>query len=667
MKLNKKSYSLALASAVLILCLIFVSSAASAASLSAITETRITNHGTASSPDIYGDKIVWQDNRNGNWDIYIFDLAAKTEIHTTNLTNQTVPAIYKNLVVWEDERNGGHDIYVEDLSAKIQTRISKSGEAHNPAIYGNRIVWQDESNGISNIYMYDLSTKKETQITTSGKAFYPAIYDNRIVWQDERDGDYRHPDIYMYDLSNKKETKISTTKFIIGGHYSPTIYGNRVVWVGATTDDDYIYGIYVMDLSTKKQNIILKSTDEIGNPKIYGDDIVYSLAMTGDGFPDIYMYNLSTSERKKISTSQTAKEPDIYGNKIVWMDWRNEGPDIYMATLGSSLPVAAFSASPTSGKAPLNVKFTDTSIGTPKKWKWDFGDGTTSTSQNPTHKYSKAGKYTVKLTVTNAAGSNTATKADYIKVVTKPVAAFSVSPTSGRAPLNVKFTDTSTGTPTKWKWDFGDGSKSFLQNPTHKYSKAGVYTVKLTVTNAAGINTATKSKYITVISKPVAAFSASPTSGKSPLDVKFTDKSTGSPTKWKWDFGDGTSSTKQNPTHKYSKAGKYTVALTVTNAAGINTATKSNYITVTATSQAPTADFWGWPLSGKAPLKVTFTETSKGLPSSWKWDFGDGKYSTEKSPTHTYSAAGTYTVKLTAINAAGSSTKTKWNYIKVAK
>ncbi|WP_141241702.1 PKD domain-containing protein, partial [Methanosarcina spelaei] len=127
------------------------------------------------------------------------------------------------------------------------------------------------------------------------------------------------------------------------------------------------------------------------------------------------------------------------------------------------------------------------------------------------------------------------------------------------------------------------------------------------------------------------------------------------------------SSTKQNPTHKYSKAGKYTVTLKVTNAAGSNTVTKSNYITVTGTSQAPVADFWGWPLSGKAPLKVTFTETSKGSPTSWKWDFGDGKSSTEKSPTHTYSAARTYTVKLTATNAAGSSTKTKWNYIKVAK
>jgi len=248
-----------------------------------------------------------------------------------------------------------------------------------------------------------------------------------------------------------------------------------------------------------------------------------------------------------------------------------------------------------------------------------------------------------------------------------PVAAFSASPTSGKTPLNVKFTDTSTGSPTSWFWNFGDDSKSFLQNPTHKYSKAGTYTVSLTVKNAAGRNSVTKTKYITVTAKPVAAFSASPTSGKYPLKVKFTDKSTGTPTKWKWDFGDGTKSFHQNPTHKYSKAGKYTVTLKVTNAVGINTATKSKYITVTGTSQAPTADFWGWPLSGKAPLKVTFTETSKGSPTSWKWDFGDGKYSTEKSPTHTYSSAGTYTVKLIATNEAGSSTKSKWEYIKVAK
>ncbi|MGA9187244.1 MAG: PKD domain-containing protein, partial [Methanosarcina sp.] len=149
-----------------------------------------------------------------------------------------------------------------------------------------------------------------------------------------------------------------------------------------------------------------------------------------------------------------------------------------------------------------------------------------------------------------------------------------------------------------------------------------------------------------------------------PLSVVFTDKSTGSPTSWKWTFGDGTSSTVKSPTHKYSAKGNYAVTLTATNAAGSNTVTKSSYIKVT-TSAKPVADFWGLTLSGKAPLNVLFTETSTGSPTSWKWNFGDGTSSTVKSPTHKYSAAGNYTVALTATNAAGSNTKTKFQYIKV--
>jgi len=243
-------------------------------------------------------------------------------------------------------------------------------------------------------------------------------------------------------------------------------------------------------------------------------------------------------------------------------------------------PIANLSANPTSGKVPLNVKFTDISTGIPTKWKWTFGDGTSSTQQNPVHKYSTAGKYTVSLTVTNAKGSNTVTETDYIKMIANPVANFTSSVTLGKTPLTVTFTDTSTGTPTKWKWDFGDGTSSTQQNITHKYSKAGNYTVALTVSNAAGSNTVTKTSYIQVIEKPVAAFSASPTSGKAPLNVAFTDISTGIPTKWRWDFGDGTSSTKQNLAHKYSKAGNYTVALTVSNNAGSNTVTKTGYVII---------------------------------------------------------------------------------------
>jgi len=199
-------------------------------------------------------------------------------------------------------------------------------------------------------------------------------------------------------------------------------------------------------------------------------------------------------------------DPGIY---TVNLTASNEnGIDLKSATITVTektlIPVAAFSASPTSGKAPLKVAFIDKSAGSPTKWKWTFGDGTTSTIRNPTHKYSNLGNYTVSLTATNAEGNSTTIKTDYIKVVTKPVADFFAKPTSGKAPLNVAFTDTSTGVLTGWIWNFGDGSKSFLQSPIHKYSKAGVYTVSLTVKNAAGRDTVIKTDYIKVVTNPVA-------------------------------------------------------------------------------------------------------------------------------------------------------------------
>ena len=176
--------------------------------------------------------------------------------------------------------------------------------------------------------------------------------------------------------------------------------------------------------------------------------------------------------------------------------------------------------------------------------------------------------------------------------VTSPAAAFSASPTSGAAPLNVAFTDTSAGSITTWSWKFGDGTTIVGntitdRNPSHTYSAAGTYTVSLTVTGPGGSNTATKTNYITVSASPPAAdFSASPTSGVAPLNVAFTDTSTGSITSRSWNFGDGTTSTLQNPSHTYSAAGTYTVSLTVTGPGGSNTATKTNYITVAASDSS---------------------------------------------------------------------------------
>lgn len=171
-------------------------------------------------------------------------------------------------------------------------------------------------------------------------------------------------------------------------------------------------------------------------------------------------------------------------------------------------------------------------------------------------------------------------KSGYIDVEGVPVAGFSADSTVGAVPFNVSFTDLSTGVPTSWSWSFGDGNTSTEQNASHEYSKGGQYTVKLTAKNAVGSNTTTKTKYITVEYVPVASFSASPTSGTAPLNVSFTDKSTGYPESWNWDFGDGSTSTEQKPVHTYSEAGKYTVNLTVTNLAGSSSKSMSSYIKV---------------------------------------------------------------------------------------
>lgn len=163
---------------------------------------------------------------------------------------------------------------------------------------------------------------------------------------------------------------------------------------------------------------------------------------------------------------------------------------------------------------------------------------------------------------------------------------------------------------------------------------------------------------------PTAAFTGAPVSGYAPLTVSFTDASTGSPTSWSWDFGDGGSSTAQNPSHVYGSAGTYNVALTATNATGSNTVTRTSYITVGVLT-APVADFSATPLSGSAPLAVTFTDLSQNAPSSWAWTFGDGGTATTRNPSHTYAAEGTYDVTLTATNAAGTNTVTRSGYITV--
>jgi len=210
----------------------------------------------------------------------------------------------------------------------------------------------------------------------------------------------------------------------------------------------------------------------------------------------------------------------------------------------------------------------------------------------------------------------------------------------------------------------------------------GNYTVSLTATNSAGSNTAVVTNDITVttgtVGVPVASFTESSTSGILPLIVQFTDTTANTPTTWRWDFGDGATSTEENPAHSYATAGTYTVLLTATNTAGSNSATQLITInavaepaavqvptTIPTTAPLPAVSFTGTPITGTAPLTVIFNANTPGSPESVSWDFGDGGTSTDNSPSYTYVIPGTYTVIMTATYSGGKKTSMKTGYITV--
>jgi PKD repeat protein len=277
-----------------------------------------------------------------------------------------------------------------------------------------------------------------------------------------------------------------------------------------------------------------------------------------------------------------------------------------VATVPAGVPAANFTASATSGVAPLAMNFTSTSTGSITNYSWSFGDGTSSTAQNPSHVYSAAGSYTVSLTVTGSGGSNTKTAANYI-TVTAPASDTSAptSPASlaasasGSASINLTWGASSDNvgvTGYRIERCQGAGCTSFAQIGTSTgttFTSTGLaaatsYSYRVRATDAAGnlsaySNTASATTTSTATA-PLAQFSGTPTSGMAPLTVNFNNASTGTISSYSWNFGDGTTSTAQNPSHTYSAAGVYTVSLAVSGSAGSNTKTYTNYVSVTTAS-----------------------------------------------------------------------------------
>ncbi|HOG19096.1 MAG TPA: PKD domain-containing protein [Salinivirgaceae bacterium] len=294
------------------------------------------------------------------------------------------------------------------------------------------------------------------------------------------------------------------------------------------------------------------------------------------------------------------------------------------------------------------------------EWFWDFGDGTTSTEQHPTHIYTVPGIYTVSLTASDGVFSITKTINNYITVERFSVD-FSASNENILVGESVSFFDNSSSSVNNWLWDFGDGATSTEQNPTHIYTTAGVvYSVSLTAGDS--VETKTKRKSIFVVTELFVDFSANNTNIVLGDSVVFTSVLNFVASEWLWDFGDGTTSTEQHPTHIYTAPGIYTVRLTAAgNSVADATKTKTDYITVEELS----VDFSANNTNIVLGDSVIFTSVSNFGACEWLWDFGDGATSTEQHPTHIYTVPGIYTVSLSADNGVADTTITKTDYITV--
>jgi beta propeller repeat protein len=456
---------------VLVILLLFLLSGAAQAAECLITVN--TTESDQFNPAISGDRIAWEDAVDGS--IHLYDIATGIETRVAPSGSwQTHPALGGSLLAWEETNDlGTLNITYRDLLAGSLGNLTTDGFSpvidgqrilwiegsstttlalwdegtgatatlvtiddpplEHPALRGNRIAWVNGSETI--IATKDLVTGDELLVTPgTDQVLHPVLSEDRVLWQDFRNVNW---DLYLFNLTSGLETQITTGP---ADDTSPAAEGGRIVWVSGAE-------VYLLDLA--------------------GTDPPAAIS-SGGLMNDV---------------------PGISADRVVWQRFEDNGfNNIYLYTIGSALPCPAadFTSDTTSGTSPLTVQFTDISTGSPGNWLWEFGDGITSTDQNPSHTYAADGTYSVSLTVGNTVGRDFTSAADAIRVGPVPIVSFTANQTYGITPLPVRFTDTSSASPSSWSWDFGDGGTSADQNPVHLYAATGTYTVQLAATNVNG-------------------------------------------------------------------------------------------------------------------------------------------------------------------------------------
>jgi PKD repeat protein len=364
------------------------------------------------------------------------------------------------------------------------------------------------------------------------------------------------------------------------------------------------------------------------------------------------------------SIDEVAIYPTVLGQQTIDAQWAASKPT------ANKPPTAAFTSSVNGQTASFDGSTSSDSDGSVAGYSWNFGDGTpvdTTSGAKPDHAYADAGTYTVSLTVKDNQNATSTAVTHPVTVApanAAPTASFVAAVVQLTANFDASASKDADGSIVSYAWTFGDGTTGTGKIPAaHTYAAAGSYAVTLKVTDDAGATgTTTQSVVVTAPpanNPPTAAFSLTASGLTANVDASASSDSDGSITGYVWDFGDGTVTTDdaQTKTHTYATGGTHTVKLTVKDNGGASTSL-SKSATFTApppANVAPVAAFTTAISGLTATLDASTSSDSDGTIATYAWDFGDNKtdMTTSRTDTHTYAAAGAYTVRLTVTDNAG--------------
>ncbi|GAA1389858.1 PKD domain-containing protein [Luteococcus peritonei] len=354
-------------------------------------------------------------------------------------------------------------------------------------------------------------------------------------------------------------------------------------------------------------------------------------------------------------------EAAVYGQALsqaqVRAHYRASGADANQA------PRPSFTVSCEGERCTFDASASSDPDGLVNSLTWDFGDGTKATGAKVTRTYPRSGRYDAVLTATDdqELSASTTRQVDVAVPNKAPVAAIQASCTELACSFDSGDSTDPDGTIAAVAWDFGDGTSSTEAAPRHSYAAPGSYTVALTVTDDAGATHRT-TRTVTVghgNALPVASFTSAVDDLAVAVDGSASTDPDGTITGWAWDFGDGSTATGATARHTYTKPGRYTVTLTVTDDAGASSQRTAQVNVTEPANQPPTARFTVAVDGSTVALDASGSTDPDGSIASVAWDFGDGTTGEGVRQSHDYPTAGSYTVTVTVTDDQGESASTK--------